>query len=261
MIGRESKQDNDLFFTCSLIEYIARKTKNNSRYVVNTLGKGAILKIYKLADVYHSDNIDRVTDDFVNDYNLETGEEDYFLKSKYTTPTHFDIGKVYKRLIKGIAKAKGICIMDALFFAYNSEHSDKINDYNCAFYYDTPDNITNTFLGINMLGCPVTVIVDRPKDSTHPRYNDIVYELNYGYVKEFPLKDNKYQEAYIMGADEIKKDTFDGFVIAVIHRKDTNEDKWVVANRLDYTKEEIIEATKFIEMYFEIEITTTKIEE
>lgn len=26
--GRESKKDNDLFYTCSLIEYIARKTKN-----------------------------------------------------------------------------------------------------------------------------------------------------------------------------------------------------------------------------------------
>lgn len=26
-IGRESKKDNDLFFTCSLIDYIARKQK------------------------------------------------------------------------------------------------------------------------------------------------------------------------------------------------------------------------------------------
>ena len=27
-MGRESTKDNNLFFTCSLIEYIARKTKN-----------------------------------------------------------------------------------------------------------------------------------------------------------------------------------------------------------------------------------------
>ena len=26
--GRESQKDNDLFYTCSLIDYIARKTKN-----------------------------------------------------------------------------------------------------------------------------------------------------------------------------------------------------------------------------------------
>lgn len=28
MTGREDQKANDLFFTCSLIDYIARKTKN-----------------------------------------------------------------------------------------------------------------------------------------------------------------------------------------------------------------------------------------
>ena len=37
--GRESQKDNDLFFTCSLIEYISRKTKNIRADVVNALGK------------------------------------------------------------------------------------------------------------------------------------------------------------------------------------------------------------------------------
>ena len=50
--GRESKKDNDLFYTCSLIDYIARKTKNTRADVVNKLGKQRIDKIYDLADVY-----------------------------------------------------------------------------------------------------------------------------------------------------------------------------------------------------------------
>ena len=37
--GRESQKDNNLFFTCGLIEYIARKTKNTRSDVVNKLGK------------------------------------------------------------------------------------------------------------------------------------------------------------------------------------------------------------------------------
>ena len=41
-IGRESSKDNDLFFTCSLIDYIARKTKNTRMDVVNTLGKNVL---------------------------------------------------------------------------------------------------------------------------------------------------------------------------------------------------------------------------
>ena len=49
--GRESKKDNDLFYTCSLIDYIARKTKNTRADVVNKLGKQRIDKIYDLADI------------------------------------------------------------------------------------------------------------------------------------------------------------------------------------------------------------------
>lgn len=66
-IGRENAKDNDLFFTCILIDYIARKTKNHRVDVVNALGKERIEKIYDLADVYHSDNIDRVSEDFIED--------------------------------------------------------------------------------------------------------------------------------------------------------------------------------------------------
>ena len=49
--GREPKKDNDLFYTFSLIDYIARKTKNLRSYVVNQLGKQRLEKIYEYADV------------------------------------------------------------------------------------------------------------------------------------------------------------------------------------------------------------------
>ncbi|MDE6387709.1 MAG: hypothetical protein K2L82_07900 [Lachnospiraceae bacterium] len=50
MTGRENQKSNDLFFTCSLIDYIARKTKNKRSSVVNALGKTSVSKIYDLAD-------------------------------------------------------------------------------------------------------------------------------------------------------------------------------------------------------------------
>ena len=46
MTGREDKKANDLFFTCSLIEYMARKTKNKCSAVVDALGRTQIEKIY-----------------------------------------------------------------------------------------------------------------------------------------------------------------------------------------------------------------------
>lgn len=146
MIGRESKESNDLFFTCSLIEYIARKTKNHRSVVVNTLERDNIAKIYELADVYHSDNIERVSDDFIQAAHIPMGAFDNIACAKYAIPSHWDIGKVYKRLILGIAKEKQIDIVEALFEAYNSFVSDKIQDYNSSFYYDAPQNILNAHL-------------------------------------------------------------------------------------------------------------------
>ena len=66
-LGRESRKDNDLFFTCSLIDYIARKTNNTRADIVNALRRKRIEKIYDLADVYHSDNIERVSQDFIEE--------------------------------------------------------------------------------------------------------------------------------------------------------------------------------------------------
>lgn len=144
--GRESREENDLFFTCSLIEYIARKTKNKRSDVVNALGRAAVAKIYELADVYHSDNIDRVSDDFIEAAGITTGDFDNVSAAKYAVPSHWDIGKVYKRLVLGIAREKGMDVVDALFAGYNSFVSGKIDDYNSSFYYDAPGNILNAFL-------------------------------------------------------------------------------------------------------------------
>lgn len=146
MIGREEKASNDLFFTCSLIDYIARKTKNHRLTVVNALGKERIKKIYELADVYHSDNIDRVSDDFITEAGITEGVFDNVAACGYSIPSHWDIGKVYKRLILGIAKEKNLDIIDALFSAYESFVSEKIDDYNSSFYYDNPQNILNAYL-------------------------------------------------------------------------------------------------------------------
>ena len=86
--GRENPKENDLFFTCSLIDYIARKTKNKRVDVVNQLGKKRIEKIYDLADIYHSDNIERVSDDFISEAGIEPGNFDNVKECVYTIPSH-----------------------------------------------------------------------------------------------------------------------------------------------------------------------------
>ena len=145
-VGRESAKENDLFFTCSLIDYIARKTKNTRAEVVNSLGKKNLPKIYDLVDVYHSDNIDRVSDDFIRDADIKMENFDSVAACKYSIPSHWDIGKVYKRLIKSVAECEKIEVIDALFKGYNSFISDKIDDYNSSMYYENPSYLLECYL-------------------------------------------------------------------------------------------------------------------
>lgn len=140
-IGRENPKDNDLFYTCSLIDYIARKTKNVRSYIVNQLGREQIEKIYELADVYHCDNIERVAEDFIDESNIKDGEFDNVSACQYTIPSYWDIGKVYKRLIKMVAEKDNINVIDALIRVYNSFISEKIDDYNSSVYYENPSYI------------------------------------------------------------------------------------------------------------------------
>ena len=99
-LGREDKKDNDLFYTCSLIDYISRKTKNIRADVVNQLGRKRLDKIYDLADVYHCDNIEQVSEDFIAEAHIPTGTFDNVKECKYSIPSHWDIGKVYKHINK-----------------------------------------------------------------------------------------------------------------------------------------------------------------
>ena len=143
--GGEYSKDNDLFFTCSLIDYIARKTRNTRADVVNALGKKRLEKIYDLADVYHSDNIERVSDDFIREADIESGNFDNVKDCSYSIPSHWDIGKVYKRLIKEVAKKSGIETIDALIEVYNSFISPKIDDYNSSMYYENPSYLSECY--------------------------------------------------------------------------------------------------------------------
>jgi len=113
MQGREPKKDNDLFYTCSLIDYIARKTKNTRGAVVNKLGKARLEKIYELADVYHCDNIERVADDFIEEAGIGEGAFDNVGECMYAVPSHWDIGKVYKRLIKQVAEEEEKAVIES----------------------------------------------------------------------------------------------------------------------------------------------------
>ena len=105
-----------------------------------------------------------------------------------------------------------------------------------------------------MIGNIVKVKVDRPLGSYHPKHKDIYYSVNYGYIEGIIALDGEEQDAYILGVNE-PVDEFVGCVIAIIHRFDDVEEKWVVVPEgVTYTKDEIRQHVEFQEKYFNIEI-------
>ncbi len=101
----------------------------------------------------------------------------------------------------------------------------------------------------------VKVKVDRPIGSAHPKYSDVIYPVNYGFVEGVFAPDGEEQDVYILGVDH-PVEVFWGRVIAVIHRKNDVEDKLVVApDGVAFTLSEIREKTMFQEKYFDINIT------
>ena len=79
-----------------------------------------------------------------------------------------------------------------------------------------------------MVGDIVKVVVDRPLGSYHPKHKDMYYTINYGYIEGIIAPDGEEQDAYIIGVDEPVKG-FVGRIIAIIHRNNDIEEKWVVA--------------------------------
>lgn len=107
---------------------------------------------------------------------------------------------------------------------------------------------------MNIIGQTVTVTVDRPLGSFHPEHRNMYYPVNYGYVKGITAPDGEEQDAYILGVNE-PVDEFTGKIIAIIHRYDDVEEKWVIApENISFAKEEIWEQVCFQEKYFRSEI-------
>lgn len=95
----------------------------------------------------------------------------------------------------------------------------------------------------------VTVQMDRPSGSRHPRWR-FVYPVNYGYVAGTVSGDGEALDAYVLGVDE-PLETFTGVCVAVIHRLDDDDDKLVVAPPgLSLSDAEIRARTAFQEQYF-----------
>lgn len=133
------KNNSALFYTCSLIEYIGRETKNKRSDVVNYLGKKTVARIYEYADVFHCEPMEKVADDFIQKAAIQKGEFDNVSSGKYNIPDYWDIGEVFERVIEDCFEEDAV--IDGIMEVYQSWIADVILNYNLDFYYQSREYI------------------------------------------------------------------------------------------------------------------------
>lgn len=131
------KTRNDLFYVCSLIEFIARKTLNKRGRVVEAIGTAGIKKQLQDAEVNHCLSFEQVSDEVIETYHITDGDFDTITNCKYSIPSYTDIGKLYTILIAECSEeGKEVEEMEKIFKSFIS---DEISQFSTGLYYQNPD--------------------------------------------------------------------------------------------------------------------------
>ena len=89
------------------------------------------------------------------------------------------------------------------------------------------------------------------KDEITARIKELIYPVNYGFIEDIIAGDGSGQDVYVLGVDS-PLERFTGRVIAVFHRLNDNEDKWILAPEgVSFTREAILDRIAFQEKFFD----------
>lgn len=134
----EDIEEDDLFFICYMIERVARHLHQRNKYVVNAIGKEELTHLISVANVLHSENPLKVQADWIEQYNLKSGDFDITNVDKELAeriPTELEMGSVYKRLILDTMDTKEDFV-DGIIRVYNNDICEVIDNYNCSAFYE-----------------------------------------------------------------------------------------------------------------------------
>ena len=145
----DDKRKDDIFYVCTLIEYIARKTQNHRSDVIAYFDKDDLCRQLRLAGVNHCLSFEQVSDELIDEYNISNGNFDTVAECKYTVPSVTSIGRVYQMLVLAIYESNDV--EQAIMDVFSSFISDEISDFNSNVYYSNPDYLRCSYLEGKML--------------------------------------------------------------------------------------------------------------
>lgn len=144
-----NKRKDDIFYVCTLIEYIARETRNHRKDIIAYFDKDDLSRQLRLAEVNHSLSFEQVSDELIEEYNISNGNFDTVAECKYTVPSITSIGRVYQMLVLAVCKDDNV--EQTMIDVFSSFISDEISDFNSNVYYSNPDYLRCSYLNGMML--------------------------------------------------------------------------------------------------------------
>ena len=143
------KQRDDIYYVCSLIEFIARKTKNHRQDVIRHFSKADVERQLRLAEVNHCLSFEQVADELIEDYGISDGNFDTVKECRYDVPSFLSIGMLYQELVLSTMKNEDAA--QGIIDIFSSFISDEISDFNSNVYYTNPDYLRCSYLEGKML--------------------------------------------------------------------------------------------------------------
>ncbi|WP_455951290.1 hypothetical protein [Eubacterium sp.] len=138
------KRKDDIFYVCTLIEYIARETRNHRKDIIAYFDKAGLNRQLRLAEVNHSLSFEQVSDELIEEHNISDGDFDTVAECKYKVPSVTSIGRVYQMLVLSVCKDNDV--EQAMIDVFSSFISDEISDFNSNVYYSNPDYLRCSYL-------------------------------------------------------------------------------------------------------------------
>ena len=133
----------------SLIEFIARKTKNHRQDVIRHFSKADVERQLRLAEVNHCLSFEQVADELIEDYGISDGDFDTVKECRYDVPSFLSIGMLYQELVLSTMKNEDAA--QSIIDVFSSFISDEISDFNSNVYYTNPDYLRCSYLEGKML--------------------------------------------------------------------------------------------------------------
>lgn len=128
--------EDDVFYVCSLIEFVSRITNNHRADIIVKLGEDGIKHQLDAASVNHCLSFEQVADELIEQYGITKGNFDTISNCKYKIPTETSIGRIYQGLV---SSCKNKDTVRSLIDVFCSFISDKISEFSTGLYYCNPD--------------------------------------------------------------------------------------------------------------------------